>query len=176
MGAADVNVEVEYSYRREEVFSAICEALRALGPSFWDSRSGMELESADEISGHILIKAGRSMLSWGESISVSLTEPSAGRTRASFTSAPKVGFAGGELDFGKNRRNIEELIRETSTVLKSRRPPEPAGMAPSTPPKPSSTAPEGAVPCPLCGRSLWVSTLKHGENYCPHCYERFIVE
>ena len=140
MGVADINVEVEFPYRREDVFGAICEALRGLGPSFLGNRSGMELQSADELSGHILIKAGASMFSWGETISVSLTEPSAGKTRVVATSAPKVGFAGGELDFGKNRRNIEDLLRETSKVLRTRQPAKPAAHSPPPPPPPTRPA------------------------------------
>ncbi len=30
--------------------------------------------------------------------------------------------------------------------------------------------------CPLCGKSLLISSLKSGENYCPNCFEKFIVE
>jgi len=33
-----------------------------------------------------------------------------------------------------------------------------------------------SIPCPLCGRRLWASTLKKGENYCPHCFEKFTAE
>lgn len=37
-------------------------------------------------------------------------------------------------------------------------------------------APDSTIPCPLCGRSIMISTLKQGENHCPHCYEKFIAE
>ena len=32
------------------------------------------------------------------------------------------------------------------------------------------------IPCPLCGKHIRVSILKQGENYCPHCYDKFIAE
>jgi hypothetical protein len=32
------------------------------------------------------------------------------------------------------------------------------------------------MPCPLCGQNIKVSTLKRGENWCPHCFEKFIAE
>ncbi len=35
---------------------------------------------------------------------------------------------------------------------------------------------DGRIPCPLCGQRIKVSDLKQGENWCPHCYERFIAE
>lgn len=158
MGIADVNVEVEFPYRREEMFAAICDALRGLGPSFLGNKSGMELLSADELGGHILIKAGASMFSWGKTISVSLTEPSAGRTRVVVTSAPKVGFLGGELDFGKNRRNVEDLLRETSKVMRSRQPVQPADNSVPPPPPPRPATPQ-------------IYLLREGQQRGPHSLE-----
>jgi hypothetical protein len=32
------------------------------------------------------------------------------------------------------------------------------------------------IPCPLCGQRIKVSDLKQGENWCPHCFEKFIAE
>jgi ribosomal protein L37AE/L43A len=43
--------------------------------------------------------------------------------------------------------------------------------APSQKPTPVST-----IPCPLCSQAIKISTLKQGENYCPHCYEKFVAE
>lgn len=37
-------------------------------------------------------------------------------------------------------------------------------------------AADSHVPCPLCGQRIRVSTLKQGENWCPHCFEKFIAE
>jgi len=37
--------------------------------------------------------------------------------------------------------------------------------------------PEGSrISCPLCGQSIRVSILKVGENFCPHCFEKFVAE
>jgi hypothetical protein len=46
------------------------------------------------------------------------------------------------------------------------------------PKKPSAPEPSEvlAIPCPLCGQQLQVSTLKRGENWCPYCSEKFIAE
>ena len=51
--------------------------------------------------------------------------------------------------------------------------PAPAPTPPKPAPQPS--APE-KIPCPLCGQSLKISTLKQGENWCSFCFEKFIVE
>jgi hypothetical protein len=32
------------------------------------------------------------------------------------------------------------------------------------------------IPCPLCGKRIRAATLKQGENFCPHCFEKFLVE
>lgn len=32
------------------------------------------------------------------------------------------------------------------------------------------------IPCPLCGQRIKVSDLKRGENWCPHCFQKFIAE
>ncbi|HEV2694520.1 MAG TPA: zinc ribbon domain-containing protein [Verrucomicrobiae bacterium] len=32
------------------------------------------------------------------------------------------------------------------------------------------------IPCPLCTQKIRVSLLKAGENFCPHCFEKFIAE
>lgn len=40
---------------------------------------------------------------------------------------------------------------------------------------PKKTDEELKIPCPLCGQKLRVSTLKQGENWCPHCFEKFIA-
>jgi hypothetical protein len=54
---------------------------------------------------------------------------------------------------------------------RAEQPPAPI-PAPVAPPQPE----EQRIPCPLCAQSLKVSSLKQGENWCPHCFEKFIVE
>jgi len=41
---------------------------------------------------------------------------------------------------------------------------------------PESAVSDMSIPCPLCGQRIKVSTLKQGENWCPHCFEKFIAE
>jgi len=49
-------------------------------------------------------------------------------------------------------------------------------QAVTTPPPPPEPATVPTTPCPLCGKSLLISILKRGENYCPHCFGKFIAE
>lgn len=41
---------------------------------------------------------------------------------------------------------------------------------------PEKAAEEACIPCPLCGQGLTISTLKRGENWCPHCSQKFMAE
>jgi hypothetical protein len=52
----------------------------------------------------------------------------------------------------------------------------PPPVAPTPPPPEPQAVEDLKMPCPLCGKSLWISMLKPGDNYCPHCFEKFIVE
>ena len=85
-----------------------------------------------------------------------------------------------------------ELIHQDATVcshcqrdlsVKPPTPPTPAPVVfqpvlppPLPPPPPPKPAEELSIPCPLCGKLLRVSTLKQGENWCIHCFEKFIAE
>ena len=47
-----------------------------------------------------------------------------------------------------------------------------APQAPAPPQPPDIST----IPCPLCSQQLQVSTLKQGENSCPHCLGKFVAE
>ena len=100
----------EFPYTRDTVFDAIAKAIRAV-PS-------LKVYSSDKLGGRILVKAGVSLMSWGENIPISIVELVPGRTRVSIISTPKTGLLfGGALDLGKNRKNIEKVLDELSRVL-----------------------------------------------------------
>ena len=60
--------------------------------------------------------------------------------------------------------------------------PRTVSTAPAPAPAPAPAAPVAPVPlitwaaCPLCAAKINAAVLKLGENYCPHCYEKFNVE
>lgn len=84
---------------------------------------GLELDSADEVSGRVTLKAGVSLRSWGENIPVQLVSVSSVRTRMQIMSTPKTGVMfGGAMDLGKNRQNIEKIIKAVSDELAGKEP------------------------------------------------------
>jgi hypothetical protein len=93
----------EFPYTREDVLEALIKAIPTV--------SGLTVHSADKLSGRVLVKAGVSLMFWGENIPISVVEMSTGRTRVSITSTPKTGVLfGGAFDLGKNRKNIEQVF------------------------------------------------------------------
>lgn len=110
MGFLDHNGECEFPVNKTKVFDAICKAVPKI--------KGMEIANADKLSGRILVKSGISLFSWGENIPIQLIQVSKNRTKVSITSSPKTGIMfGGAFDMGKNRKNIEEILSETSKIL-----------------------------------------------------------
>ncbi len=115
MAILDHNGESEFPFKRNTVFEAICKAIPTV--------DGMKLDSADELSGRIMVKAGVTLWSWGENIAIQLTSLSETKTKVLITSTPKTGaMFGGAFDMGKNRRNIEKILSETSKILSTLQP------------------------------------------------------
>jgi len=115
MAILDHNGESEFPFKRNTVFEAICKAIPTV--------DGMKLDSADELSGRIMVKAGVNLWSWGENIPIQLTSLSETKTKVLITSTPKTGaMFGGAFDMGKNRRNIEKILSETSKILSTLQP------------------------------------------------------
>lgn len=109
MALLDHKGGAEFPYHKDDVFEALVQAIKT---------KGLKIDKADKLSGHILAKAGVSLMSNGENIPISLTEVSFGRTRVSITSTPKhFTVIGGFMDFGKNRRNIEDILEATSKII-----------------------------------------------------------
>lgn len=116
MSFVDHEGEVEYPYSFSTIFKAIVKASNKI--------DGLSLDSADEISGRCVIKAGVSLRSWGENIPIQLIKISPYRTKLQIISSPKTGaMFGGAFDLGKNRENIDKIITAVSDVL-STIPPE----------------------------------------------------
>jgi len=113
MSLVDHEGSVEYPYSKKTVFDALMEAAPKI--------DGLELDSADEVSGRVTFKAGVSLASWGENIPVQLLEIAPTRTQMKVMSSPKTGIMfGGAMDLGKNRRNIEKIISAVSDVLSTK--------------------------------------------------------
>ena len=65
----------------------------------------------------------------------------------------------------------EELFARPAPPVMSAAAPIQAARSPA----PAAVAPDN-IPCPLCGQRIRISTLKPGDNFCPHCFERFVAE
>jgi predicted RNA-binding Zn-ribbon protein involved in translation (DUF1610 family) len=113
--------EAEFPFDKRTVFNALLKAIPRV--------DGMTVHSSDQLSGRVVAKAGMSLFSWGENIPISLTDPSANKTLVRVSSTPKTGasfagimgddgiLVGGNMDFGKNRKNIEKIFSELSSEL-----------------------------------------------------------
>jgi len=110
MAFLDHQGESEFPFDKQTVFEAMIKAIPTI--------KGMKIETADKLQGRILVKAGVSLYSWGENIPIQLSEISENKTKVKITSSPKTGIMfGGAFDLGKNRKNIEQILSETSKIL-----------------------------------------------------------
>ncbi len=115
MGFLDHQGESEFPFVKETVFNAMVKAIPTV--------KGMKVDKADKLQGRIVVKAGVSLMSWGENIPIQLTSLSETKTKVLITSTPKTGaMFGGAFDMGKNRRNIEKILSETSKILSTLQP------------------------------------------------------
>lgn len=110
MAFLDHNGESEFPLSKGIVFEAMCKAIPNI--------KGLKIEYADKLQGRIMVKAGVSMFSWGENIPIQLIYINENLTKVQITSSPKTGIMfGGAFDMGKNRKNIEAILSETSKIL-----------------------------------------------------------
>jgi predicted RNA-binding Zn-ribbon protein involved in translation (DUF1610 family) len=138
------------------VFSALLRAIENL--------EGMSIHSSDPLSGRVIAKAGMSLMSWGENIPITLTEPAPNRTLVRISSAPKTGissggfidgdgfFASGDMTFGKNRKNVDRIFAALSSELSNVR--APAEPAKKKCPFCAELIQQEAIKCRFCGSDL----------------------
>lgn len=108
------NVTLEYSLK--DCIDALNEALD------WKlSNDGVKLDRFDEKLNTFFLKAGVSAFSWGENLTVTMKANQNGTTEITIVSAPKTGtMFGGLTDMGKNRKNIDLVLKHLSFCLESK--------------------------------------------------------
>jgi hypothetical protein len=148
MSSADQGGEAEFPFNKSTVFEALQRAVPRI--------DGMSIHTADSLSGRMTVKAGMSLLSWGENITVSLSSIGDDRTVVRVGSVAKTGitgggflsedgiFAAGDPTFGKHRKNADRILSELSAEL--------------------SKLPAAKVPqkkkCPLCAELIQAEAIK----------------
>jgi hypothetical protein len=128
----------------QEVFNAVLEAANRM--------PGMKVKQADPNSGYVLISIGVNFWSWGEDLPIQITETAPGQTWLQIASSSKFAL----IDFGKNQRNVDKLMRTVAEVLSARAVP---GSQP-----PVTVAAPGAIACAQCG-----ATLAGDAKFCTSC-------
>ena len=114
---------------------------------------------------------------------------------ASKTASPNIQHTSGELEKEKRKCPFcAESIQKEAIKCRycgsdlphqpQREPDKPVEKKEEKPPHPVpdinqisfGLAGEARVPCPLCTKPVMVDSLKQGENFCPHCFEKFNAE
>ncbi len=106
------NGGADFPAKKEDVFNAVVEAVNNL--------SGFKVSDTDEFMGRIVVKTGVSLMSWGETVPVQISSVSEDITSVSLSSGETMGWGTSRIDFGKNQRNIEKILKETSRILQSK--------------------------------------------------------
>ncbi len=96
----------ELPFSREKVFEALVEAV---------PRTKMKLKEADQVTGKIVAATGMSAFSWGEDVALVVEAAGGGNARIRAISEARI--QDGLFDFGKNRKNIDRLLKETRKTL-----------------------------------------------------------
>ena len=97
--------EAVFPQARDRVYQAIVAAI--------ESSPKLKVRSSDPVQGHLDVSKSVSWKSWGEKITVDLSEPNPGQTRVKVRSAVRAQL----VDWGVNRQNVEAIIEATTQQL-----------------------------------------------------------
>jgi len=102
MALADRKKNIVMPYPLDDTFQNLKKAMLKLG--------GFKIYEFNENEKTVYLESGISWVSWGEMVTISLTQEQNSSTIVSIISTPKTGiYLGGLIDFGKNRENIERI-------------------------------------------------------------------
>ena len=105
------NSQSNVPYSPDDAYAALCAAALRL-----QSAKNYSLKDSDAITRRVIMKTGISFVSWGENITISIIAEPNGTSSISISSGTKTGTP---LDFGKNNKNINEIMDAFSKQLKN---------------------------------------------------------
>lgn len=105
------NSQSNVPYSPDDAYAALCAAALRL-----QSAKNYSLKDSDAITRRIIMKTGISFVSWGENITISIIAEPNGTSSISISSGTKTGTP---FDFGKNNKNINEIMDAFSKQLKN---------------------------------------------------------
>jgi uncharacterized protein (DUF1499 family) len=97
--------EAVFPQPRDRVYQAVVEAIEAMPK--------VKVREGDPVRGHLDVSKAVSWKSWGERITVDLSEPTPGQTTMRVRSAIRAQL----VDWGVNRQNVEAIIEGTTQRL-----------------------------------------------------------
>lgn len=112
MGLVDHSESITVPYSPENAYRALVIGCTKL------NEDEFVLEKIDDNIRTVYLKGRLSLFSWGETITVSISNTSTGEAEVKISSTPKTGAAfGGIMDMGKNKKNIEKIMYVLSEEL-----------------------------------------------------------
>lgn len=105
------NSQSNVPYSPDDAYAALCSAALQL-----QREKNYSLKASDDITRRVVMKTGISLVSWGENITISIIAEPNGTSSISISSGTKTGTP---LDFGKNNKNINEIMDAFSKQLKN---------------------------------------------------------
>lgn len=133
-----------YAYPAAAVFNAAAQAVQNL--------PGWKVKEVNQPGWYITASVSFNFWSYGENITIQITEPAPGQPSMNVFSSSKFAL----FDFGKNRRNTSKLFAEVQNILTQ----SGYGQAPAATPEQAPAA----VYCPSCG-----APQKAGARFCTSC-------
>lgn len=101
----------EFPFAKDVVFRAVCEAIPRI--------RGMKIDRKDDLASRLDISAEMSAFSWGERVSVAVTSAGPNSSTVGIASGAKT-ILGSATVHGKSRKNVAQIIAETSEILKEK--------------------------------------------------------
>ena len=102
-------IRTQVNFSRDVCLQAACAAVQNL--------DGVTIDRIDRVTYTIYLQGNISLFSWGEYVEIQMTSTYNGLTEIVVESTPKIGMWGVLSDMGKNKRNLNAILRAISNEL-----------------------------------------------------------